>query len=290
MRKLRKLKRILTLSSLCLFTVGAAGNLSADAAPIKQSSVMENRVAAAKTKKAELLGQTQSPLSQTDPNFVQIMERFTYGEVYQQGNLTAKQRELVSIAVLSALNDNSLLTNHITAALNIGVSPVEIKEVIHQVTPYIGFPKAIDALTVTNEVFKQNDIALPLEDQAVVDESNRFTEGLAVQKEIFGEVIDQAYKNAPNDQLHIQHYLSGFCFGDTYTRNAIDLKDRELLTLSAIISLGGCEPQVKAHIIGNLNVGNSKETIISAISQCVPYIGFPRTLNALNCVNEIAGK
>ncbi|WP_235847635.1 carboxymuconolactone decarboxylase family protein [Paenibacillus tuaregi] len=65
------------------------------------------------------------------------------------------------------------------------------------------------------------------------------------------------------------------------------MKTRELLTLCILSALGGAENQVKAHVQGNLNVGNNKEMMITAITHCLPYIGFPRTLNALSCVNEI---
>ena len=61
-----------------------------------------------------------------------------------------------------------------------------------------------------------------------------------------------------------------------------------MITLCVLCALGGCEAQVRAHIKGNLNVGSSRETIISVLTQCMPYIGFPRTLNAISCLNEIA--
>ncbi|MEH7440067.1 carboxymuconolactone decarboxylase family protein [Neobacillus drentensis] len=94
-------------------------------------------------------------------------------------------------------------------------------------------------------------------------------------------------ESAPTNQKLMQEYLSAFCFGDFYTRSGLDLKTRELLTLCIISALGGAEGQVKAHVQGNKNVGNDKETIITALTHRLPYIGFPRTLNALNCVNEI---
>lgn len=92
---------------------------------------------------------------------------------------------------------------------------------------------------------------------------------------------------APVGQEHIQDYLSAFCFGDIYTRKVLDLQTRELLTLCVISSLGGCESQVKSHVQGNANVGNSKQRLIDALTQCLPYMGFPRTLNALACVNAV---
>ncbi|CQR55911.1 hypothetical protein PRIO_3508 [Paenibacillus riograndensis SBR5] len=87
---------------------------------------------------------------------------------------------------------------------------------------------------------------------------------------------------APANQLHIQDYLSSFYFGDFYTCGGLELKTRELLTLCIISALGGAEGQVKAHVLGNYNVGNDKETLIAAITHCLPYMGFPRTLNALS--------
>ncbi|MEK4436626.1 carboxymuconolactone decarboxylase family protein [Paenibacillus sp. FSL K6-2862] len=62
---------------------------------------------------------------------------------------------------------------------------------------------------------------------------------------------------------------------------------RELLTLAMVSALGGAEGQVKAHVQGNINVGNDKETLIAAITHCLPFMGFPRTLNALACINEV---
>ena len=130
-----------------------------------------------------------------------------------------------------------------------------------------------------------------MESQSTVTEASRFADGLAVQKSIFGATIDQMHASTPENQKDIMtNYLSAFCFGDIYTRTGLDLKTRELLTFCIISSLGGCESQVKSHVQGNVNVGNSKEMLIDALAQSLPYIGFPRTLNALGCVNAVIPK
>ncbi|WP_246187288.1 carboxymuconolactone decarboxylase family protein [Prolixibacter denitrificans] len=95
------------------------------------------------------------------------------------------------------------------------------------------------------------------------------------------------HQKATENQKHIQNYLSAFCFGDIYTRGGLDLKTRELLTLCILSALGGCESQVKSHVYGNLNVGNDKNTLLEAVTQCLPYMGFPRTLNGLSAINEV---
>ncbi|WP_238808409.1 carboxymuconolactone decarboxylase family protein [Paenibacillus sp. EKM212P] len=171
--------------------------------------------------------------------------------------------------------------------INKGAHWTIFKEAIYQCAPYLGFPKTLNAIAEINEVFKAKNIVLLLESQKQVEEENRLDKGLAVQVEIFGDIIEKNRDNAPSNQKHMQDYLSAFCFGDFYTRGGLDLKTRELLTLCILSSLGGCESQVKAHVRGNLNVGNDKDMMITAITHCLPYMGFPRTLNALSCLNEI---
>lgn len=148
--------------------------------------------------------------------------------------------------------------------------------------------RVFDIIYDTNEVLEANGVELPVKGIVNVTREDRFERGLAVQKEIFGSTIDEMRANAPENEKHIQDYLSANCFGDYYTRGHLDLKTREILTFSMLISLGGCEPQVKGHIQGNLNVGNDKEFLIETVTQLLPYIGYPRSLNALRCIDGVA--
>ena len=83
----------------------------------------------------------------------------------------------------------------------------------------------------------------------------------------------QMYASAPEDEMHIQRLLSANCFGDHYTRTGIDIKTRELLTFSMLISLGGREPQAKGHVAANLNV--DRGVLLSVITRLLPFIGCP---------------
>lgn len=246
-----------------------------------------DRVEKSKEKFKQLFGDGVTAAHATDPDFQDILSHFIFGEVFYQGNLDDKQRELITLVVLTTNQTLPQLKAHVNATLNVGLTPVEIKEAVYQCAPYIGFPKTLNAINEVNEVFKVKNSALPIDSQTTVNEDNRFDKGLAAQVEIFGDVIAKMRENAPANQKHMQDYLSSFCFGDFYTRGGLDLKTRELLTLCIVSSLGGAEGQVKAHVQGNKNVGNDKETLITAITHCLPYMGFPRTLNALACVNEI---
>ncbi|GAB1154176.1 carboxymuconolactone decarboxylase family protein [Paenibacillus illinoisensis] len=246
-----------------------------------------DRIEKSKEKYQELFGGSVPSAYATDPEFQDILSRFIFGEVFYQGTLKDIQRELLTLVVLTVNQTLPQLKAHVGAALNVGVTPVEIKEAFYQCAPYIGFPKTLNAIDEVNEVFRSRNIALPMECQSQVSEHSRLEKGLAVQIEIFGDVIEKMRASAPSNQKHIQEYLSAFCFGDFYTRDGLDLRIRELLTLAMVSALGGAEDQVKAHVQGNINVGNDKETLIAAITHCLPYMGFPRTLNALACINEV---
>lgn len=247
-----------------------------------------DRIEQSKKNREALFQSAVSGGHSADPEFYDILNRFLFGEVFEQGTLGRETRELITLAVLTTNQTLPQLRAHVGAALHIGLAPVAIKEAIYQCAPYIGFPKTLNAVREANEEFTSHGISLPLEPQGQVEEETRFAKGLQVQTEIFGDVIRQNRENAPQNQKHIQDYLSAFCFGDFYTRGGLELKTRELLTVCIVSALGGCENQVKAHVQGNLRVGNSKETLISAITHCLPYMGFPRTLNALACINAVA--
>jgi 4-carboxymuconolactone decarboxylase len=167
------------------------------------------------------------------------------------------------------------------------VTPIEVKEIVYQSVPYVGIAKAFDFIHASNEILESRGVKLPLEGQSTTSPETRYEKGLALQKEMFGEMIDTMYKESPENQIHIQKYLSANCFGDYYTRTGLDIKTRELLTFSMILSLGECEPQLKGHIQGNVNVGNDKELLLSVVTQLLPYVGYPRALNALRCLNEV---
>ena len=241
----------------------------------------------AKTKYNELLKRDASITKTNDADLESIFNNFVYGEVYNHGTLEPKLRELVTLVSLTASQGTDMIKPHVETALNIGVSPIEIKEALYQCSPYVGYPRVFAALEKANEVFKEKNISLPIESQSTVTESTRFDKGLETQVSIFGDAIHAAHSNAAPNQKHIQNFLSANCFGDFYTRKGLDLKTRELLTFIMIISLGGAEPQAIAHANANIKMGNSKDMMLEAVTQCLPYIGYPRTLNAITIINNI---
>jgi 4-carboxymuconolactone decarboxylase len=235
----------------------------------------------------ELFPNRKSKLAETDPELIEVFDNFAFDEVLGYGNLEPRTRLMVILASLIACQALAEYKAMLGGALNIGVTPVEVKEIVYQAVPYVGMAKVYDFIHATNEILESRGIKLPLEGQSTTTPETRFEKGYAVQKGIVGDRLEKMYTDSPANQIHIQKYLSANCFGDYVARAGIDLQTRELLTFSMLLSLGGCEPQLKGHIQGNLTVGNDKERLLSVVTQLLPYVGYPRTLNAIRCLNEV---
>ena len=235
----------------------------------------------------ELLPGHVSALAATDPELIEIFDNFAFDEVLRHGKLDARTRLMVQLAAMIASQALSEYRVMLDAALTVGVTPIEIKEIVYQAVPYVGIAKVFDFIHATNEVLTEHGIELPLPGQSTTTPETRAEKGLAIEKHIVGnDVVEKLYTSAPDDEQHIQWYLSAHCFGDHYTRAGIDVPTRELLTLSMLVSLGGCEPQVKGHLAANLNVGNDRARLVDVLTQLLPFIGYPRTLNALRVLDE----
>lgn len=221
-----------------------------------------------------------------DKKFLEIEERFLAGEIAPNGLKDAKIRALVGLACLTALHTTEELPQKVRETVDSGASVTEVKETLYHTAPYIDFPRVKEALSAVNDTLREAGLDPEEEDQGTVTPQTRLEKGLAVQVEIFGNSIYAMRKNAPAETRHIQDCLSANCFGDYYTRGTLDLKMRELITFTVICAIGGCEPQATAHAKANLNVGNTKQTLIEAVTTCLPYIGYPRALNALSCIDN----
>ena len=236
----------------------------------------------------ELFPDHVSTLATTDPELVEYFHNFAFDEVLQHGTLDVRTRMIVQLAALIASQALGGYRAMLGSALTGGVTAVEVKEIVYQAVPYVGMGKVYDVLHITNEVLTERGIALPLPGQSTTTPETRLERGRFVQGEVIGHAaVDALHATAPDDLAHLQRYLSGNCFGDHLTRTGLDLATRELITFSFLIALGGCDPQVKSHVSGNLNVGNDRSRLIEVVTQLLPYIGYPRALNAITAINEI---
>ena len=228
-------------------------------------------------------------LEPTDPEFVEFFSRFAGEEVVNEPGkgLDPRMRHMAILAALMGCQGRELFREMLPQALDAGVAPAEVKEIVYQATAYLGIGRSYPFLVITNEILRARGVSLPLPGQATTTPEDRVQKGEDKQVELFGESFRGAASRGPEESRHINRWLAGNCFGDYYTRKGLDNRQREMITFCLIAAQGGCEPQLAGHTAGNLSAGNDKQFLISVISQCMPYIGYPRTLNALRVVNEV---
>ena len=206
-----------------------------------------------------------SPLWETDPEFMELFANFALDEVVNQGDLDDAARMMAILAALLGCQGVEEYRVLLPAALRAGITPVQVKEILYQSVAYLGIGRVRPFFSVTNQVLTEQGVALPLEPGSTTTAETRLAAGNQAQVDIFGEGMRGFQNSGPEESRHINRWLADNCFG-----------------------LGGCEPQLTSHAGANLRIGNDNAFLIQVISQCLPYIGYPRSLNALRCVNDAA--
>lgn len=222
-------------------------------------------------------------LRKTDPEFMERFEHFAFEEVpNEQGQeLDDEARFMAILATLLGCQGLDAFCVMLPRALDAGLSPVQAKEVVYQAFDYLGMGRVWPFLTAVNDILAARGVELPLPTQSTTTMEDRLEKGAAAQAEIFGEHMKEAWKAG-----HINRWLAANCFGDYYTRTGLTLAQREMITFCFLAAQGGCEPQLIAHAKGNINLGNDKAFLVRVVSQCLPYIGYPRSLNAVTAINK----
>jgi len=237
---------------------------------------------------AQLFPDDVSTLAVADPELVEVVDNFALDEVLRHGDLDPRIRLMTQLAALIACGAVGEYRVVLGGALSIGVTPVEAKEIVYQAVPYVGMGRVFDVLHATNDVLTARGVELPLPGQSTTTPDTRAEKGLAVQRQIVGaDRVEALYANAPDDEQHLQRFLSANCFGDHVSRGGVEVPIRELLTFAMLAALGGCEPQLKGHVAANLTVGNDRALLLAVLTQLIPFIGYPRTLNALRVLDEV---
>src|SRR5688500_15925899 len=157
--------------------------------PGEPNSDLSERQAHAEATYERLFGPLDSSAPENDPELMEILRRFIFGDVFDTGVLDDRTRELITVTVLACLQALPQLRSHTAAALNVGVQPLEIREALYQLAPFIGFPRTLNAVATVNEVFEDQGIKLPLPDQGTVSDTDRYEQGLAEQAPLYGNEI-----------------------------------------------------------------------------------------------------
>lgn len=248
----------------------------------------ENTVEQARAYRCRLFPGFDSPLMCTDPEFVERMDNFAFGEVPASDDLDDRTRLMAILSALIGSQAVDMFKAMVKGAFNVGVTPVEVKEIVYQSTPYVGMGRMLPFLYAVNELLEHRLVPLPLERQATTTMETRLEAGVQKQVDLFGPHMADFCQSGPEETRHINRWLAENCFGDYYTRTGLDDAQREMVTFCLLVAQGGCESQAISHAQANMRAGNDREFLIKVVSQCLPYIGYPRSLNALRCIDEAA--
>ena len=224
----------------------------------------------------------------TDGEFMQILQRYIFGELCYTGSLDNRMRELVTITVLAAVQALPQLKAHLGACLHVGCTPVELREAVYQCAPFLGFPRTLNAIAVLNEVLTERGITLPLPRQGTLtSEQERYEKGSALQPPACGDALRERCARLPGGFAQaVPRFLTELS-GDFATRSGLDGRTRELLTVVLLAALGGAAAQLKDHVRGALALGSTREELVCALVHASAYMGSPRLFSALDAAGEL---
>jgi 4-carboxymuconolactone decarboxylase len=227
------------------------------------------------------------------PDLPRLIIEFARGEIWNRRGLSLKSREFATLAMVTALgNQSSSVESHVEGALRAGATETEIKELLMQMTVYAGYPKTLTAIAAAQSVFtnlKQRGSAAvspqpDLESRRQAESNEvRYRRGLEALNQISkssGEAVVKSFEDIAPD---LGRYIVEFSYGDVFSRPNLDLKTRELATVSALTGLNttASELPLKVHVNGALNVGASRQEIVEAIMHVIPYVGFVKVQQAM---------
>jgi 4-carboxymuconolactone decarboxylase len=218
---------------------------------------------------------------------------FIYGDVYHRPGLRLPERQLATVAALTALGyAGSQLQFHAKAALNVGCTRRQLIEAVIHVSSFAGFPATLNALTALKAAFD----GLPAEEASPAEEvgevpwagiEDRYERGLAAMKAVDGEAGEKVAEALQDIAPDLAGYIIEFTFGEIYTRPHLSLRHREIVTIAACVALGTALPQLKVHIHGLLNVGGTEQEVVETVLHLAFYCGFPAALNAIAAAREV---
>lgn len=222
----------------------------------------------------------------TDPEFAELFSHFAFEETAMACGLTDEQRMTAVLSVLIGCGGVDEFSHAMQSAYAQGFEPIQMREIVYEAEPYIGYGRLFPFFGAMNEVFVAKGVALPLQKEDTLAEGTALEAGVALQEKLIGPYMKDKIQRASDDSRDFDRWLAQDCFGSYYTRGGLDLKLRALAGFCFLYAQGGCDSQLRMHVRINLNAGNTKHDLLGALKIGLPYIGFPRTFNALNIVNS----
>ncbi|MDD1724425.1 MAG: carboxymuconolactone decarboxylase family protein [Methanospirillum sp.] len=227
-------------------------------------------------------------LNEICPDLVRYLIEYSFGEIYARDIIDNKTKEQAVVAALTAMGTAApQLRVHIHAALHVGCTPEEIREIIIQMSGYAGFPATLNAMGTLMEVLKET--GMPLSKESVhAGSEDRYQRGRMILAEIAPhqeEVLKETFDPINPD---ITRYTIEFGYGDIFSRGILSIKNREVATIAALAAKGTAPSQLRFHIGGGLRAGLTEAEIVEIMILISVYAGFPAALNGILATREVS--
>ena len=221
------------------------------------------------------------------PDLQRIAGEFLFGSIWHRPALKDTQREMVTLTCLTVLKRDNQVRRHLGNALNLGLTPVEIVEVLMHSSYYSGVPATLDALAIAKQIFDERGVDYT--PQPVFDNTETpddlYERGVARRVEYMGP-SGGGQGPATEAEGEFNRLVTEYYWGSIWNRPGLDLPSRSICTMAALTALGK-EAQLASHIRGALNVGLSEEEIVEVFIHATFYCGLPAVRSAIDLANEI---
>ncbi len=219
------------------------------------------------------------------PEMADFLVEFAYGDVFSRPALDPRSREIATIAALAALgNAAPQLKWHIGAALNIGMTPQQIIDIMYVSTVYHGFPAGLNGIAAVREVLAERNIRYAAAKREHA--ADRRTVGLKIMDATSRGAGEKVMSSLKDIAPEMADFIIEFSYGDVFSRGILSPKETEIVAIAGTCAAGTQRPQLIVHIEAGLNVGLAREQIIEIICQMAVYAGFPAALNGISAARE----
>ncbi len=213
------------------------------------------------------------------------------GDLWSRPGLARRDRSLVSVAALTCLGCPTELRTHLAGALNHGAEVEEIEELMLQLCGYAGYPRALEGMRVAMALFSERDDVerpIPRPQAEQKSDEDRQRDGAEVFQGIMG------WTAPPEEVARVMEAELGalgkfglrHLMGEIWARPQLGRRDRSLITLVALVSLGKIA-ELRVHVPAALRHGMTREEIDEVILQLTVYLGYPAAVEAKNMTKEV---
>ena len=221
-------------------------------------------------------------VDQLAPDLKRIIDEALFGTIWQRPGLDLKQRCIATVAALMTQGELNLLRRHIVRGLNVGLTPNQIVEIFLQSTFYIGVPAVESGLRLTKEIFEELGIeyepALEYDPNMHTDEL--FALGQEMHRKHMGGIQDTGMaEDSPEGQL--ERIVDEYNWGAIYSRSLLTDKERAIISLAALTSMGVYDAQMRRRIRGAVGVGMTPTEIMEVFIHLSMYGGYVNARTAM---------